>query len=488
MLREFLIQPVILSGGSGTRLWPLSRYGFPKQYINLQSSSDLSFLQKTQTRLKGLENLEDPIIICNEEQRFLVAEQMREIMIKPKSIILEPCGRNTAPAIAIAALKVSQMEHNPFLLVLSSDHEIKNSEKFKDVIKKGLVEASKDKLVIFGVKPTRPETGYGYIKTVDEISISLLQSSPIEEFIEKPNEEVANQLIKNNHYLWNSGIFLFRAKTILQELKEHQPDLLELCKKSLQNSSLDLDFQRLHSEFFNSCPDISIDKAVMEKTKNVQVLELDAGWSDVGNWKALWDIEKKDENGNVIIGDVKAKEVKNCYLNSQNKLLVSCGIEDLIIVQTNDATLVVKSESSQKIKEIVNQLNLEGRSEGSIHRKVFRPWGYYDLIEKSLNWQVKEIQVNPKSSLSLQRHEFRAEHWIVLKGKANIEIDDAKFILKENESTYIPIGAKHRLTNNQEIPLVLIEVQSGSYLSEDDIYRFEDVYGRTSKNSLKKDF
>ena len=480
MSENNLLQPVILSGGSGTRLWPLSRQNFPKQYIKFNLTSKYSSLQKTQNRLFGIKNIQNPIIICNEEQRFTVAEQMREIMVKPNSIILEPEGRNTAPAIAIAALKAIEENKDPILLILSSDHEIEDQEKFIEVIKAGIKTANRDKLVNFGVKPTSPETGYGYIEAIKKLQNNSLESVQINRFIEKPDREKAINFIRDERYFWNSGIFLFKASSILKELEKFQPRLLEFCKISIRNSSKDFDFQRLEKESFQKCPNLSIDYAVMENTDNAYVIPFIAGWSDVGSWKSIWNLENKDKYGNSIIGDIKVKSVKNCYLNSKNNLLVAIGTENLIIVQTKDATLVANHNYSQEIKDIVSDLNLENRTEAKEHRKVFRPWGYYNSIEKSSNWQIKEILVNPNSSLSLQKHKYRSEHWIILSGEANIEINDSQITLKENQSTFIPAGAKHRLSNNQETSLRLIEVQSGSYLGEDDIYRYDDNYGRKS--------
>ena len=471
------IQPLILSGGSGTRLWPLSRKSFPKQYLQLSQKSEFSPLQLTQKRLIGLRNLESPLIVCNEEQRFIAAEQMREIKTKPKSIILEPEGRNTAPAIAIGALKSMEKGDDPILLILSSDHEIKDFKKFRKIIETALVDAQKGKLVIFGIKPSRPETGYGYIEAENIINYEGFSSVPIKSFIEKPDEEKAKILIKDKRILWNSGIFLCKASLIISELKKYEPDLLSLCKKAI-NKSNDIDFQRLDIKYFKKCPNISIDYAVMEKTQKAYVMPLDIGWSDVGDWKTLWEIEKKDLNGNIIMGDIKTKNAKNCYIKSENKLLVAIGVEDLILVQTDDATLVCHKKDHQEIKNIVNKLILDKRTEGYTHSKVYRPWGYFNSIKKGFNWQVKEICVNPKSALSLQKHNYRSEHWIILKGKAIVEINDSKIELLTNQSAYIPIGAKHRLSNLQNEPLILIEVQCGSYLGEDDIFRYEDNYGR----------
>ena len=478
MTKKSNLQPIILSGGSGTRLWPLSRESFPKQYIKLKSSDELSFLQKTQKRLDGLVNIKNPIILCNEEQRFLVAEQMRQIGTLPKSIILEPFGKNTAPAIAIAALKALEEDQESILLILSSDHEIKDPYNFRKAVEAGLSDAENEKLVTFGIKPEYPETGYGYIETSESYSLPFIKSLKIKNFIEKPNSQKANEYLNKDHFFWNSGIFLFKSNTIINTLKLYEPELLSFCKQALAKSSKDLDFQRLDKDSFRKCPNISIDNAVMEKTKNACVIPLNVGWSDVGNWRALWEIEKKDKNGNVITGDVLVDNVKDSYVYSKKNLLVGIDLQNLIIVQTDDATLVANKNRSQEIKEIVNKLNLDSRKETKIHRKVLRPWGYYYLIEEGPTWKVKEISVNPKSSLSLQKHLQRSEHWIIIKGLATVIINEEEYLLKENQSTYIPIDSKHRLSNNEVLPLRLIEVQCGSYLGEDDIIRFDDNYGR----------
>ena len=478
MSKELKIQPVILSGGSGTRLWPLSRESYPKQYISLNSASELSFLQRTLKRLDGISNLENPIIICNENHRFIVAEQMRELMIKPKAIILEPFGRNTAPAIATAAFQAMANNRDYILLILSSDHEIKQPDKFREAIKASYEDAKKGNLIALGTIPFYPSTGFGYIQTNNEVKKYINTSLPILKFIEKPNIEKAKNLIKDSNTLWNSGIFIFRASSIIEELKIHEPKLLKICEESFNKSSDDFDFKRLHLKSFEKCPNVSIDIAVMEKTTRGFVLPFDADWDDIGNWESLWKSEKKDKNGNVIKGDIYYEEVKNSYLRSEKRLVVALGVENLILVETQDAILLSSPQKSEKIKLVVEKLNKKNRLEGKLNSKVFRPWGYFLSIEKGHNWQIKKIVVKPKSSLSLQKHKYRSEHWIILEGMALIENENSKYLLKENESTYIPIGAKHRLSNPGEVALTIIEVQSGSYLGENDIIRYEDNYGR----------
>ena len=473
------IIPVILCGGTGSRLWPLSRESFPKQFLKLNNYKK-SLLQNTQLRLKDLNNLNPPILICNEEHRFIVAEQMRDINIKPFSILLEPFGRNTAPAITIAALKALELENDPdpILLVLSSDHEIKDTKKFLELVNYGLDYASRDRLVTFGIIPHYPNTGYGYIKSEMPFEENEISAANILEFIEKPPLEKAKEFIQDKRYTWNSGIFMFKAKTIIQELKKFTPEILECCKESILESKLDLDFQRLNKEKFYNCPDISIDFSIMEKTKKGTVLPLDAGWSDIGSWQALWESAEKDKNGNYLKGKVINQESSNCYLSSENRLLVGIGLENIIAIETNDAILISKKSHSQKVKEIVKKLKSENFTEGHTHKKCFRPWGHYLSLVEDSRWQVKLIQVKPGESLSLQMHHHRAEHWVVVKGTAKVEVDSHKEILKENESTFIPLGAKHRLSNPGKIPLIIIEVQSGSYVGEDDIVRFNDNYGR----------
>ena len=472
--------PVILSGGSGTRLWPLSRFSYPKQYLNLEETNNFTLLQNTYLRLKGLKNLQDPIIISNEEQRFIVAEQMREINVKPQSIILEPISRNTAPAIALAALKASKNNSDPTLLILSSDHIIKNPENFRQVIEAGLKCSHNNRLVTFGIIPNNPETGYGYIEAFEETD-NKKQSSKIKSFIEKPNLEKAKELIKNKKYLWNSGIFLFKASIILKELKKFEPEIIKTCKESLNKGLVDLDFFRINEDSFKKCPNLPIDIAVMERSSLGSVLTLDAGWNDIGSWKSIWENSKKDKNGNTIKGKVITEGIKNCYLRSEERLIVGIDLKDLVVIETNDSILISNKNSTQKVKKIVNRLNESNFEEGKKTKKNYRPWGSFTSIEKGDTWQVKRLEIKPSESISLQMHHYRSEHWIVVKGTAKVEINEKVSFLKKNESVYIPLGSKHRLSNPNKSSLILIEVQSGSYLGEDDIIRFIDNYGRVPK-------
>ena len=470
--------PIVLCGGTGSRLWPLSRESYPKQYLDLIDGSSKTLLQHTVERLAGIKDKEDPIFICNEDHRFIVAEQLREINVKPKKIILEPFARNTAPAIAIAALKAVENGNDPILFVLPSDHLIKDNQTFIKSIEAARDYAEKCNMVTFGIIPTSPEVGYGYIESIQPLEIDSFIASPISKFIEKPNVEKARKLISDPHFTWNSGMFLFKASVYLQELEKYSPEVIKSCKKALKENLLDMDFQRLDEESFNHCPNISIDFAVMEKTKLGFVLPLNVGWSDVGSWNAIWNVSKKDKNGNVFIGNVINKNLKNCYLRSESRLLVGLGVENLLIIETNDAVLIADKNHDQEVKEIVNKLKKDNRPEGKAHRKVYRPWGNYTSVVEGSRWQVKRIEVKPKASLSLQMHHHRSEHWIVVTWTANVEINSEESLLEENQSIYIPLGSKHRLTNPGRIPLILIEVQSGAYLSEDDIVRFDDIYGR----------
>lgn len=471
--------PVILSGGSGSRLWPLSRASYPKQYLTLDERNDFSLLQNTYLRLNGLPFLGNPIIISNEEQRFIVAEQMRKINVKPSSILLEPSGRNTAPAIALAAIKALEDNKDPILLIVSSDHKIDNEQQFRSVIEDGLVHANNGKLVTFGISPNSPETGYGYIEAYDNIS-DKNASSKIKNFIEKPQIDLAKTFIKDKHYLWNSGIFLFKASVILEELEKFEPKILRICKESLDKGSKDLDFFRVKGEVFENCPSIPIDIAVMEKTSLGVVLMLNAGWDDIGSWKSVWKNSNKDKDGNTLKGKVIIEDSKNCYLRSEERLIVGLDLKDLIVVETNDAILISHKDSTQKVKKVVQSLNQSNYSEGKENKKSFRPWGSFTSIEKGSTWQVKKLEIKPKASISLQKHNHRSEHWIIVSGTAKVEIDEKVLLLVKNESAYIPLGSKHRLSNPGDCPLLLIEVQSGFYLGEDDIIRFDDNYGRVN--------
>ncbi len=472
------ILPVILCGGSGSRLWPLSRKSFPKQYLSINSKSNKTLLQKTQERIMNLKNIKDPIIICNEEHRFIVAEQMREINVKPNKILLEPFGRNTCPAITLAALKAVENNNDPIILILSSDHHISNNQNFIDAIKVGIQYAMKDRLVTFGVIPDYPATGYGYIKSQKPTKKGIIEGFDIEEFIEKPNTNKAIELFSDSRYYWNSGIFLFRASTLLKEISKLSPGILENCKKSISQELLDLDFQRINKKNFKSVPNISFDVAIMEKTNLGTVIPLDSGWSDIGNWNSVWKVSEKDKNSNYTKGNIFLKESKNCYVESENKLIYGLGLSNLIIVHSNDAVLVINQNNAEQVKDIVKELTNNNIPEGENHKKIYRPWGNYISIAEDPRWQIKLIVVHPGQSLSLQKHHHRSEHWVVVNGTAKVEIDDKVLILSENESSYIPLGSVHRLSNPGQIPLKLVEVQSGSYLGEDDIIRLKDDYGR----------
>jgi len=472
------ILPVVLCGGTGTRLWPLSRESFPKQYLAIREEESLTFLQRTINRINKYENVEDPIVICNEEHRFIVAEQLRSNKIKAKSILLEPLGRNTAPAITAACLKAIEKKQDPLILVLPADHIISDEKTFIQVIEKAVNYAQCGKLVTFGITPNKPETGFGYIESENELDLNKLEGERILRFIEKPNITRAEKLISDKRFTWNSGIFFFKASSFLNEIIKFCPDIYKYCKKALLKNSLDLEFQRLDKELFSLCKKISIDNAIMEKTDLGIVLPLKAGWSDIGNWESMWEVSDKDTNNNVILGRVVSKNVKNSYLRSEDRLIVGLGIENLIVVECNDAILISRKDQVQDIKGIVEDLAKRGDSEATIHKTIFRPWGNYTSVAEGKNWQVKKITVKPGESLSLQLHKYRTEHWIVVSGKACVEINGEETILNQNESTYIPLGSKHRLSNPETYPLTIIEIQSGNYLGEDDIVRFDDKYGR----------
>ena len=469
--------PIILSGGIGSRLWPLSRSSFPKQYLRLNEDSENTLLQETFIRIKGLKNLNDPIIVCNEEQRFIAAEQMRQINVEPIKILLEPFGRNTAPAITLAALIASEIKNDPILLILSADHKIEKSESFKKAIEEGLIFAQNGRLVTFGIQPNSPETGYGYIESEEKIS-GEVNSSNIKSFVEKPNKDLAEKFLNNKSFSWNSGIFLFKASTILNELLKFEPEIVSICKSSLTNNLLDLNFRRIDKELFKSCPSKSIDVAVLEKTNLGTVIKLDAGWDDLGSWKSICDNSNKDNNQNILKGKTFAKNVKNSYLRSENRLIVGLGLENLLVIETDDTVLVANKDSLSSMKELIEDLERENFEEIKVNKKVHRPWGHFISLIKEENWQVKRLRINPNESLSLQMHNFRAENWIVVKGIAKVQIDEKICFLNPNESIYIPKGAKHRLSNTDKTPLEIIEVQIGTYLGEDDIIRFKDKYKR----------
>jgi len=466
-----MIVPVILSGGSGTRLWPLSRKLHPKQFINLVNETTL--FQDTILRLP--EDVSEPLIICNEEHRFLAAEQLREINKKTKGIILEPEGKNTAPAIALAALKFINTGEDPILLVLSADHLIKNVKAFHQSITVASKLAENDKLITFGIVPDKAETGYGYI----EANINNTDTYySIKLFTEKPNQKNAKKYLDSGNYLWNSGMFMFKSSVYLNELEKFEPEILSACKKSCTTENIDSDFIRIDNDAFHQCPNESIDYAVMEHTKNGVVVPLDANWSDVGSWSSLWDVKTKDNNDNVSEGDVVLEDVKNTYTYSSNRLVSVIGVSNLVIVDTQDALLVTDKQQTHNIKKIVERLQNDKRSEVENHRKVFRPWGFYDSVDSGEGFQVKRIVVNSGAKLSLQKHKYRAEHWVVVKGVALVTCGDKVFELVENQSTYIPQGSLHRLENHQDTPLEIIEIQTGNYLGEDDIIRLEDDYQR----------
>jgi len=470
-----VILPVILSGGSGTRLWPLSRRSFPKQFIPLVEEA--SMFQSTIRRLQGLDGCQDPLVICNEDHRFLVAEQLRELGIGHGGIFLEPIGRNTAPAITCAALAAAE-EGDPLLLVMPSDHVVADKPAFHNALKSGCIAAEGGGLVTFGIVATRPETGYGYIRRDEKAEES--GGYAVQEFVEKPDIDTAKKYLASGQYYWNSGIFLFKASVFLKEMARLQPDILAACTQAYEERGSDLDFQRLEKESFTNCRSESIDYAVMEKTALAKVVPLDAGWSDVGAWSALWEVSDRDENGNVQKGDVKVHDAKNCYFHSEHRLIAGVGVSDLVVVETADAVLVADKSKVQDVKEIVNQLQSSNRVELEEHVRVYRPWGNYQTTDENSRYKVKRIVVKPGEQLSLQKHHHRSEHWVVVSGTAIVTRGDDVLTLTEDQSVYIPLGTKHRLENPGKIPLEIIEVQTGTYLGEDDIVRFEDTYGRSN--------
>jgi mannose-1-phosphate guanylyltransferase/mannose-6-phosphate isomerase len=476
-----VIQPVIISGGSGTRLWPASRAMYPKQLLPL--TGDKTMLQETALRLRGKKNVSDTtLVVCNEAHRFLVAEQLRDIGAKA-TIVLEHEGRNTAPAVALAALLAlrgnSDPAESPVLLVMPADHVIEDTAAFITAVEAGEQSARDGSLVTFGIVPSHAHTGYGYI----EADVHSLEAGPIQSFVEKPDKQTAVRLLESNRFFWNSGIFLFRADCYLDELDKYMPDMVDACKKSIQGAVVDADFVRPDAEAFKESPSDSIDYAVMEKTSRAVMVPLAAGWSDVGSWAALYDVSKKDNHGNSIHGDVVTHDCEDSYISAQSRLVAAVGLKDIIVVEDKDSVLVAQKDRSQDVKELVEELKRQGREETKLHRQVFRPWGSYDSIDSDEGFQVKRLIVKPGAVLSLQKHARRAEHWVVVRGTARITRNDEVFDLGVNESTYIPIGTVHRIANPGDEPVHIIEVQCGDYLGEDDIVRLEDNYGRKGTNT-----
>ncbi len=474
-----MIIPVILSGGSGSRLWPLSRGLYPKQLLSLVNEHTL--LQNTLLRLTDFTGICDPIVICNEEHRFMVAEQLRAIEVTAATIMLEPVGRNTAPALAAAAIAAVKGGEDPLLLVLPADHNIENVPAFHGALAHGKAFALEDHLITFGVVPHSPETGYGYIRKGAPLDLAdggAWEALKIAEFVEKPDLATAETYLSGGEYLWNSGMFLFKASTVLKELETYVPEIVHACRKAVAGGVSDLDFFRLDRDAFEACPSDSIDYALMERTRRGAMVPLSADWTDLGSWDSLWQAGKKDENSNVIQGDVITYDVSNSFLSAESRMLAAVGLEDHVVVETADAVLISPRNRVQEVKSIVAKLKAGKRPEAHCHRKVYRPWGSYENVDISKRFQVKRITVKPGGILSLQKHYHRAEHWTVVRGVAKVTRGEEVFLLHEDHSTYIPLGTMHRLENPGKIPLELIEVQSGSYLGEDDIERFEDVYGR----------
>ena len=471
-----MIFPVILSGGSGTRLWPLSRTLLPKQFLPLVTRKTM--LQETLLRLAGMAQLQAPLVVCSADHRFLAAEQLREIGVTSMAQILEPAGRNTAPAVAVAALCVAESDPQGVMLVLPADHLIRDVGGFHEAIAKAAALASTGRLATFGIVGREPETGYGYIER-GEVIHGTNRSYRVARFVEKPDETHAREFIASGRFYWNSGMFVFKASRFLEELGKYRPDILKAATQAWSKSTRDLDFIRLDDKSFLASPAESIDYAVMENTKDAAVVEADIGWSDIGSWTALWQAGQPDPAGNVTLGDVHIDNVRNCYVRAEGRLVAAVGVENLIIVETSDAVLVTHKDCSQDVKKVVASLKSKQRDEYLVHKRVYRPWGYYEGLDNGERFQVKRIMVKPGSKLSLQMHHHRAEHWVVVSGTAKVTRGEETMLLSENESTYIPLGTRHRLENVGKVPLHLIEVQSGSYLGEDDIVRIEDDYKRS---------
>jgi mannose-1-phosphate guanylyltransferase/mannose-6-phosphate isomerase len=471
------IQPIILSGGSGTRLWPLSRKSYPKHLLPLVTSR--SMLQETVLRVADQNRFEPPIIVCSEEHRFAIGEQLQDIDVVPRAIILEPVGRNTAPAVTIAALVVVEKAPESLLLVLPSDHVIANTADFLTAVDQAAVAARQRAIVTFGITPTEPETGYGYIRAGTPLA-DAPGCRKIESFVEKPDRKTAEGFLAQGSYYWNSGMFLFRVDAYLAELDHLAHAILAGCREALATSKKDLDFLRLGRDAFGGVTATSIDYAVMERTDLAAVVPADIGWSDVGSWSSLWSITDRNEAGNVVVGDVIARDVHDSYIRADSHLVAAIGVNGLVVVATEDAVLLAPKARAQEVKQIVESLERAGRPEAILHRKVHRPWGSYQGVDSGVGFQVKRITVKPGAKLSLQRHAKRAEHWIVVRGTARVTIGDKVFMLEQNQSTYVPLGTVHRLENPGNNPLDIVEVQTGSYLGEDDIVRIDDVYGRTA--------
>ncbi len=467
------VLPVVLSGGAGTRLWPLSRDGYPKQFLAL--TSDLSLFQDTLQRLASLDEVLPAMVVCNEKHRFLIAEQAQAIGYELSAILLEPAARNTAPAITLAALQAVESGQDPLLLVLPSDHVILDTDAFAAAVKQAAALASDGHLVTFGIVPSHPETGYGYIQTGAALSA---KASTVRRFVEKPDQATAESYLRSGEYLWNSGMFLFRASDFLSEMNRHHPEIVNACSKALAAAKTDLDFCRVDAEAFAACPSDSVDYALMEKTTRAAVVPLDAGWSDVGAWPAVRQASTLDAHGNASHGDVMLHEVRNSYAYAQGRLVCLLGVENLSVIETSDVVLVAHNDRAQDVKKLVDRLKAAQRPEASLHRQVYRPWGHYDSVDEGSRFKVKRITVKPGEKLSVQMHHHRAEHWVVVSGTARVWLDGQEKLVTENQSIFIPVGGVHSLENPGKLPLELIEVQTGSYLGEDDIVRFEDRYGR----------